>query len=186
MGHIASRQVVFFFADLDGFVLVALLILVLVVIAEAEQEPAEPLPAGERDAPNTAGIARKVVHRDGRRVSATPEGRATAVETVRRVRRVLSVPLTVGGGVKRVADGYPDLFEDMVALFADDHDVALDLGLVFLETLQVLDAADEPLDLETRPAFDRQGLAGGGEPDVRPAAPPPLPGGGEEPCLDRS
>jgi imidazoleglycerol phosphate synthase cyclase subunit len=37
-------------------------------------------------------------------VSATPEGRATAVETVRRVRRVLSVPLTVGGGVKQVAD----------------------------------------------------------------------------------
>lgn len=36
-------------------------------------------------------------------VSATPEGRSTAAETVRRVRRVLSIPLTVGGGV-RIAD----------------------------------------------------------------------------------
>ncbi|MCP4677969.1 MAG: imidazole glycerol phosphate synthase subunit HisF [Deltaproteobacteria bacterium] len=33
-------------------------------------------------------------------VSATPEGRATAVETVRKVRMRLSLPLTVGGGVK--------------------------------------------------------------------------------------
>ena len=33
-------------------------------------------------------------------VSATPEGRATAVETVRRVREHLSLPLTVGGGIK--------------------------------------------------------------------------------------
>jgi cyclase len=33
-------------------------------------------------------------------VSATPEGRATAVETVRRVRERLSLPLTVGGGVR--------------------------------------------------------------------------------------
>lgn len=37
-------------------------------------------------------------------VSATPEGRATAVDTVRRVRRALSLPLTVGGGVRQVAD----------------------------------------------------------------------------------
>lgn len=37
-------------------------------------------------------------------VSATPEGRATAVETVARVRGVLSIPLTVGGGVRRVED----------------------------------------------------------------------------------
>jgi imidazole glycerol phosphate synthase glutamine amidotransferase subunit len=34
-------------------------------------------------------------------VSATPEGRATAVETVRAVRAVLSLPLTVGGGVRQ-------------------------------------------------------------------------------------
>lgn len=33
-------------------------------------------------------------------VSATPDGRATAVETVRKVRERLSIPLTVGGGVR--------------------------------------------------------------------------------------
>jgi imidazole glycerol-phosphate synthase subunit HisF len=37
-------------------------------------------------------------------VSATPEGRQTAVDTVRGVRRVLSIPLTVGGGVRTIAD----------------------------------------------------------------------------------
>ncbi len=37
-------------------------------------------------------------------VSATPEGRAHAVETVRAVREVLPIPLTVGGGVREVAD----------------------------------------------------------------------------------
>jgi imidazoleglycerol phosphate synthase cyclase subunit len=37
-------------------------------------------------------------------VSATPEGRATQVETVRQVRAQLSIPLTVGGGVRRVED----------------------------------------------------------------------------------
>lgn len=37
-------------------------------------------------------------------VSATPEGRATAAETVRAVRRVLPIPLTVGGGVRQVED----------------------------------------------------------------------------------
>lgn len=37
-------------------------------------------------------------------VSATPEGRGNALETVRRVRRVLSIPLTVGGGIRKVAD----------------------------------------------------------------------------------
>lgn len=35
-------------------------------------------------------------------VSATPEGRGTALETVRRVREHLSIPLTVGGGVRAV------------------------------------------------------------------------------------
>ncbi|MFN3199738.1 MAG: imidazole glycerol phosphate synthase subunit HisF [Bradymonadia bacterium] len=35
-------------------------------------------------------------------VSATPEGRATAVETVRALRAVLDIPLTVGGGVRSV------------------------------------------------------------------------------------
>ncbi|MCU0690309.1 MAG: imidazole glycerol phosphate synthase subunit HisF [Polyangiaceae bacterium] len=37
-------------------------------------------------------------------VSATPEGRGNALETVRRVRAVLSIPLTVGGGVRAVGD----------------------------------------------------------------------------------
>jgi imidazoleglycerol phosphate synthase cyclase subunit len=33
-------------------------------------------------------------------VSATPEGRAASLETVRRVRRAMGIPLTVGGGVR--------------------------------------------------------------------------------------
>lgn len=37
-------------------------------------------------------------------VSATPDGRGHALETVRRVRAVLSIPLTVGGGIKTVDD----------------------------------------------------------------------------------
>lgn len=37
-------------------------------------------------------------------VSATPEGRRTAATTVASVRRVLSIPLTVGGGVRTVDD----------------------------------------------------------------------------------
>ncbi|USN98786.1 MAG: imidazole glycerol phosphate synthase subunit HisF [Phycisphaeraceae bacterium] len=37
-------------------------------------------------------------------VSATPEGRATAADTVAAVRELLSIPLTVGGGVRQVAD----------------------------------------------------------------------------------
>ncbi len=43
-------------------------------------------------------------------VSATPEGRGHQHETVRRVREVLSIPLTVGGGV-RVADDAWHLLE---------------------------------------------------------------------------
>jgi len=37
-------------------------------------------------------------------VSATPEGRSTQVDTVRKIRARLAIPLTVGGGVRRVAD----------------------------------------------------------------------------------
>jgi imidazoleglycerol phosphate synthase cyclase subunit len=37
-------------------------------------------------------------------VSATPEERGNALETVAAVRQVLSIPLTVGGGVRKVAD----------------------------------------------------------------------------------
>ena len=37
-------------------------------------------------------------------VSATPQGRRTQADTVRAVREVLSIPLTVGGGVREIAD----------------------------------------------------------------------------------
>ncbi len=37
-------------------------------------------------------------------ISATPEGRGHALETVRKVRAALSIPLTVGGGVRRADD----------------------------------------------------------------------------------
>ncbi len=37
-------------------------------------------------------------------VSATPTGRRTQADTVRAVREVLSIPLTVGGGVREIAD----------------------------------------------------------------------------------
>lgn len=37
-------------------------------------------------------------------VSATPDGRATAAETVRAVRQAIGIPLTVGGGVRTVED----------------------------------------------------------------------------------
>jgi cyclase len=37
-------------------------------------------------------------------VTATPEGRGNALETVRKVRQQLSIPLTVGGGVRKVED----------------------------------------------------------------------------------
>ena len=37
-------------------------------------------------------------------VSATPDGRNTALETVRALRAVLSIPLTVGGGVRTIDD----------------------------------------------------------------------------------
>lgn len=43
-------------------------------------------------------------------VSATPEGRRTAHDTVRRVRAALSIPLTVGGGIRTVDDAR-DLLE---------------------------------------------------------------------------
>ena len=39
-------------------------------------------------------------------VSATPEGRGHQHETIRRVREVLSIPLTVGGGVREVEDAW--------------------------------------------------------------------------------
>jgi imidazole glycerol-phosphate synthase subunit HisF len=39
-------------------------------------------------------------------VAASPEGRNTQVETVARIRTALSIPLTVGGGVRSVADAH--------------------------------------------------------------------------------
>ncbi len=64
---------------------------------------------GLRDAGDPAELAAKY-EADGADevtlldVSATPEERATATDTVARVRRVLGIPLTVGGGVRQVAD----------------------------------------------------------------------------------
>ena len=51
-------------------------------------------------------------------VSATPEGRANAAETVAAVREVLALPLTVGGGVRRAEDAARllDAGADMVAV----------------------------------------------------------------------
>ncbi|MCP4899674.1 MAG: imidazole glycerol phosphate synthase subunit HisF [bacterium] len=37
-------------------------------------------------------------------VSATPEGRGNAIDTVRAVRRQLPIPLTVGGGIRKIED----------------------------------------------------------------------------------
>ena len=56
---------------------------------------------GERAAAYEAQGADEVVVLD---VSATPEGRRTQADTVRVVRRRLSVPLTVGGGVREPDD----------------------------------------------------------------------------------
>jgi len=47
-------------------------------------------------------------------VSATPEGRSTAAQTVAAVRAALSIPLTVGGGIRSIADA-----ERMLAAGAD-------------------------------------------------------------------
>jgi imidazoleglycerol phosphate synthase cyclase subunit len=51
-------------------------------------------------------------------VSATPEGRRTALETVREVRRRVAIPLTVGGGVRSVpeAAGLLEAGADKVAV----------------------------------------------------------------------
>ncbi|MFG0305655.1 MAG: imidazole glycerol phosphate synthase subunit HisF [Phycisphaerales bacterium JB040] len=47
-------------------------------------------------------------------VSATPEGRGTAVETLRAVRGAISIPITIGGGIRRREDA-----ERMLASGAD-------------------------------------------------------------------
>jgi imidazoleglycerol phosphate synthase cyclase subunit len=55
----------------------------------------------ERALAYAAGGADELVMLD---VSATPEGRGTAVRTVQAVREVLPIPLTVGGGVRTLGD----------------------------------------------------------------------------------
>lgn len=60
---------------------------------------------GLRDAGDPASLARAYEDQGADElvildVSATPEGRSTAIETVKRVRAELSIPLTVGGGVR--------------------------------------------------------------------------------------
>ncbi len=55
----------------------------------------------EAAAAYAAGGADQLVILD---VSATPEGRRTAAETVAAVRAVVDIPLTVGGGIRAVAD----------------------------------------------------------------------------------
>ena len=60
---------------------------------------------GLRDAGDPEELARLYEHQNADEivfldVSATPKGRSTGIETVRRVRRQLSIPLTVGGGVR--------------------------------------------------------------------------------------
>jgi imidazoleglycerol phosphate synthase cyclase subunit len=62
-----------------------------------------------RDAGGPAELAARFEQEDADEitlldVSATPEGRRAAIETVRRVRSVLTIPLTVGGGVRAVDD----------------------------------------------------------------------------------
>jgi cyclase len=49
-------------------------------------------------------------------VSATPEGRGHQLETVRRVREALSIPLTVGGGVRAEEDALALLEADKVSV----------------------------------------------------------------------
>ncbi len=62
---------------------------------------------GLRDAGDPAELARAYEEQEADElvlldVSATPEGRGNQIETVARVRDVLSLPLTVGGGVRDV------------------------------------------------------------------------------------
>lgn len=64
---------------------------------------------GLRDAGDPVDCARAYEEQGGDEivlldVSATPQGRANNLEVVEAVRRVLSIPLTVGGGVREVPD----------------------------------------------------------------------------------
>lgn len=64
---------------------------------------------GLRDAGDPAELARRYEDQGADEivvldVSATPEGRGAALDTVRRVRTQLRIPLTVGGGVRGIDD----------------------------------------------------------------------------------
>jgi len=64
---------------------------------------------GLRDAGDPAALAEEYERQGADEitvldVSATPEGRKTALDTVRRVRAKLGIPLTVGGGVRDAED----------------------------------------------------------------------------------
>ncbi len=69
-------------------------------------------------------------------VSATPEGRGTAIRTVEAVRAVLPIPLTVGGGVRTLADA-----QALLAAGADK----VSLNTAAVETPQVLTDIAEQL-----------------------------------------
>ncbi|MFT5783023.1 MAG: cyclase [Candidatus Krumholzibacteriia bacterium] len=69
-------------------------------------------------------------------VSATPEGRGTAIRTVEAVRKVLTIPLTVGGGVRTLADA-----QTLLAAGADK----VSLNTAAVETPQVLTDIAEQL-----------------------------------------
>ena len=78
-------------------------------------------------------------------VSATPEGRGNALETVRAVRRVLSIPLTVGGGVRKLEDG-----ENLLEAGADPARVSAN-GRTAAQTGR---AADHPGSARLAPRHD--------------------------------
>ena len=95
-------------------------------------------------------------------VSATPEGRKTAHETVRRVRARLSIPLSVGGGVQsgddagRLLDAGADKVGVNTAAVRDPR-VLTDIATRFGRQCAVL-----ALDAARRPACPEQGRGEGG------------------------
>ena len=95
-------------------------------------------------------------------VSATPEGRKTAHETVRRVRARLSIPLSVGGGVRsgddagRLLDAGADKVGVNTAAVRDPG-VLTDIATRFGRQCAVL-----ALDAARREACPEQGRGGGG------------------------
>lgn len=101
-------------------------------------------------------------------VSATPEGRGHAVETVRQVRDVLRIPLTVGGGVRRVEDAARllDAGADKVSVntaAVDRPEILNELATRFGSqcTVLAIDAAqraDGSFEVVTRSGTNRTGI----------------------------